>query len=97
MLTNLHNLWVREHNKIAQELRVVNPRWESEKLFQEARRITIAEWQHIVYNEWLPIVLGNDYMNKFKMFPRKSGYSTSYNENLDPRINNEFATAAFRY
>ena len=76
MLTNMHNLWVREHNKIAQELRVVNPRWKNEKLFQEARRITIAEWQHIVFNEWLPILLGTDYMKAWDLLPLTEGYST---------------------
>ena len=97
MLTNMHNLWVREHNKIAQELRVVNPRWKNEKLFQEARRITIAEWQHIVFNEWLPILLGTDYMKAWDLLPLTEGYSTDYDASIDPRINNEFATAAFRF
>ena len=69
MLTNMHNLWVREHNRIAEELRIVNPRWDDEKLFQEARRINIAEWQHIIFNEWLPITLGKTYMKAWKLFP----------------------------
>ena len=25
-------------------------------------RVNIAQWQHIVYNEWLPNVLGQEYM-----------------------------------
>ena len=41
-------------------------------------------------------MVGSDYMSKFDLFPQSSGYSRSYNEDLDPRINNEFATAAFR-
>ena len=46
--------------------------------------------------QWLPLVVGSEFMSKFDLFPKSSGYSRSYNEDLDPRINNEFATAAFR-
>ena len=95
-LAVLHTIFVREHNRIARKLRELNPAWTDEKLFQESRRIVNAEWQHIVYNEWLPIVLGESYMSRFGLFPLTNGFSNSYREDFDPRITNAFAAAAFR-
>ena len=96
-LTTLHTVWLREHNRLAGQLQAINSHWDSERVFQEARRLLIAEWQHIVYSEWLPMVLGPTYMNNLQLNPLSSGYSNRYSEDLDPRINNEFATAAFRF
>eukprot|EP00092_Neocalanus_flemingeri_P044970 GFUD01050082.1.p1 GENE.GFUD01050082.1~~GFUD01050082.1.p1 ORF type:complete len:987 (-),score=208.69 GFUD01050082.1:253-3213(-) len=96
-LTVEHTVWMREHNRLAGQLKNMNSQWDDEKVFQEARRIVIAEWQHVVYNEWLPIVLGKEYMTTENLLPQKSGHSRDYDENLDPRIYNEFAAAAFRF
>ena len=57
-LVLMHTLWMREHNRLAAQLATLNPRWDDERLFQEARRIVAAEMQHITYSEFLPVVIG---------------------------------------
>lgn len=54
LTTMLH----REHNRLADRLCEINPHWSDERLFQEARRINIAEYQAVTYYEWLPILIG---------------------------------------
>ena len=53
--------------------------------------------QHITYNEWLPIVLGNDYMSELDILPVTYGYNTKYDTTVNPTITNVFAAAAFRF
>lgn len=71
ILTVMHTLSAREHNRVANGLAAVNPHWDDETLYQEARRINIAEIQHITYNEFLPILLGKDVMEKFGLVLQK--------------------------
>ena len=58
LLVSVHNVWFREHNRIARKLKKVNPQWDDEILYQEARRINIAIYQNIIFSEWLPLLLG---------------------------------------
>ena len=118
-LAVMHTIFMRDHNRIARELKRINPSWANNDLllFQEARKILIAQWQHVVYNEYLPgmfifpvqrfclvlmpgfllaVLLGNNFMFKFGLFPLTEGYSTDYRDDFDPRISNAFSTAAFR-
>ena len=53
--------------------------------------------QHITYNEWLPIVLGVDYMDVLDIVPVNYGYSNRYDKTVNPTIINSFASAAFRF
>lgn len=55
-LMAMHTIWVREHNRIARFLHLLNPHWGDERLYQEARKIVGAEIQHITYNEWLAVI-----------------------------------------
>lgn len=57
-LTSMHLIWVLMHNKLAEGLKRLNPDWVDEKLFQESRKIVGGLVQHITYNEYLPLLLG---------------------------------------
>ncbi|XP_046396222.1 peroxidase-like isoform X2 [Ischnura elegans] len=99
-LALMHTLWVREHNRIADALSEMHTNWSDEQLFQESRRIVAAEMQHITYNEFLPIILGKEYMDKFQLTPLVTSggnHTHLYDADLNAGITNVFATAAFRF
>lgn len=85
-LQSLHTLFVREHNRLADEIAATHPDWSDEQIYQRARRIVGAEIQAITYNEYLPTMLGKGAI----------GPDPGYDPTLDPSLTNVFATAAFR-
>ena len=93
-LQSLHTLWVKEHNRLAKEIYSEYPDKDDEAIFQEARKFAIAEWQHIVYSEWLHMVLGEKYMLDYGLFNTENSH---YDEKEKPMIVQEFSTAAFRF
>ena len=86
-LTSMHALFVREHNRLADEISAGNPTLSDEEVYQQAREIVIAQLQAITYNEFLPALLGERAISDY------DGYDAS----VDPGIANEFSTAAFRF
>lgn len=99
-LTILHTMLIREHNRIADALAKLNPHYDDETLFQVARKINIAQYQHISYYEWLPIFLGFDNMLKNRIIyktPGDGSFINDYDPSIDPSTINSHATAAFRY
>ncbi|ERL88558.1 hypothetical protein D910_05943 [Dendroctonus ponderosae] len=95
-LTMIHTIYMREHNRIRDALHQINPHWGHEKLFEESRKIVIASFQHVVYNEFLPRILGWNAMSLYGLKLLPQGYYKEYNPNCNPAAFTEFAAAAFR-
>ncbi|XP_063852971.1 uncharacterized protein LOC135095795 isoform X2 [Scylla paramamosain] len=95
-LAALHTLMMREHNRVAGELKRLNKHWNDEQLFQNARRIVTAINQHVTYNEWLPRVLGWNAVNLYELNLLPEGYSEDYDAYCNPTVLNEFGIA-FRF
>lgn len=89
-LMTFQTIFVREHNRIADMLSLINPSWEDETVFQEARRVVIAMIQHITYNEYLPVLLGTKISEQLGLLPGKGQEQNfKHNSDIDPRIANE--------
>jgi hypothetical protein len=86
-LTSLQTLFMRNHNRLAEALHASHPDWDDNQLYQEARKLNIATEQSIVYNGYLPALLGPTAM------PTYHGYDPT----VDPSIATEFSTLAFRF
>ena len=86
LLTAMHTLFVREHNRLAEQYARADPSLTGEEIFQKARRMVGAEMQWITYNEFLPALLGKRALAPYRGYKRK----------VDPGISNVFATSAFR-
>ncbi len=85
-LTAMHTLFMREHNRLADQLAGQHPDWSDEQLYQQARRLVIGEIQAITYHELLPALLGQNALAPYR----------GYDPQVNPGIANEFSTAAFR-
>lgn len=84
---------MREHNRIADRLKFGGI---NQKTFQEARKILTAVYQHIVYNEFLPVLLGFSFSNAIGLISRPEGHISLYSPFHDGSTRNAFGAAAFR-
>ncbi len=82
-LVSVQVLFMREHNRLATELNKLNPFWSDERLFNEARRILIAQYQHIIYNEYVPVTVGWNTASQFDLLPLQSN---EYHKGYDSTV-----------
>lgn len=68
----------------------MHPTWTDENLYQETRRILIAQYQHIIYNEWLPRIVGDAIYRANDLKPLADGYFMQYDPNTNPHLAAEF-------
>lgn len=91
-LASLHVTFLRMHNVVVQKLKELNPSWGEETLFQEGRLIIMYIFQRIVFNEYLPIIIGQELMDKSGL----NEQNTIYTGDVILNIWNSFAATAFR-
>ena len=80
-------LFALEHNRLANEIKQNHSDWTDEQIFYEARQFNIALFQHITYNEYIPIFLAKNYNNM----------ELSYNDSIDATTSTSFCTVGLRY
>ena len=69
------------------------PSFSDERIYQEARRINVAQYQSVVYGGYLPVVLGSQNIVGLEL--DRDG--SDYDDSVDPTMTTEFATAAYRF
>jgi peroxidase len=85
-LTALQTVFMREHNRLVDELAGQHADWSADQLFQRARKIVGAQLQAITYNEFLPALMGS-------AAPANIG---GYDSQIDPTVLNEFPAVFLR-
>lgn len=89
VLLSLHTIFAREHNRVCRQLRrsvrqrsLLTDEW----IYTNARLIVIAELQSIVFNEFVPAMLG-DVLGEYD----------GYKPKVDARISTLFSSFAYRW
>jgi peroxidase len=86
-LTAISTLFVNEHNYWVGVLKAQHPTWTGDQLYDMAKAITTAEYQNVIYTEYLPTVLGSAATPTF----------TGYNPTINPQVTEQFSDGAFRF
>lgn len=110
-LTVLHTLYMREHNRMADKLAELNPHWNDERIYQETRHIMAAGVQHVMINEYVPLLIGKKMAELYNLTAtagdhhhhhhhhhlQKKHYWHGYDPTVTTSVSNSFAAAAFRF
>ncbi|MBR9920720.1 MAG: hypothetical protein GYB31_07750 [Bacteroidetes bacterium] len=84
LLASFHTLFVREHNRMCDEVIAEHPTWTDEEVYQHVRKLVGGMQQAIVYEEWLPTM--GVHLDPY----------TGYDPSINAGISNVFSAAAYR-
>ncbi|KAB7496959.1 Chorion peroxidase [Armadillidium nasatum] len=93
---NLRLLLILEHNYLAEILAEINPHFDDALLYNEARRILIAQYNAIIYGEFVPLLVGEELAKKHNLLPGSEGPAVRFIPEVNPGILTSFALAAYR-
>jgi Animal haem peroxidase len=85
-LTAMHTLFMREHNFWADVIHAAQPSLDDDGIYFRARVIVGAEIQIITYRDFLPLLLGNNPLARYR----------GYHPEVNAGIANAFSGAAYR-
>lgn len=95
LVTPLYTLLLRSHNSLVRSMRRRKGHWPGERVYRRARHINTAVYKRIVYNEWLPIVVGTE--TAAKINSAGTAESSVQGRTHAGSVSNEWATAAARF
>ena len=92
LLSGIQTQWLRAHNNFAKHLDLARPDWQSNDniLYEEAKHILSALHQRYTYEEWLPILIGD---NAARQHLGNPGSVSKYN----PTVSRYLATSRKRH
>ena len=85
-LTSMQTLFVREHNRLADQIAAEQPDLTGQEIYELARKIVGAQVHAITFHEFLPLLLGPGAIEPYD----------GYDPTVDPTIAMEFSTAGYR-
>lgn len=96
VLGMMYRALLNEHNRIAGKLAEANEHWDETKLFLEARRLVVAQIQHVTMNEYVPSILGEGARIDAELMPVTNGFYRQYSSSNVPGTYDAVALAALR-
>lgn len=92
----VYSALLNEHNRLARKLAAANEHWDDTKLFLEARRLVVAQIQHVTLNEYVPSILGEGARTDGELLPVSSGFYNGYSSSNVAGTYDAVALAALR-
>ena len=89
-LTSIHTIWARNHNHHVEGLEAAGFEGTDEELYQAAKMVNEAEYQRVVFDEYVDVLLGGLRSEGTHGFEE-------YDPDTNAAISHEFAAAAFRF